>query len=286
MHSDEIFLKMSFLGQRINVWLNRTLEDQITAIPVRTEARRSGHRHYRATDGRQIIMANNWQMHFRNFMQEENWFGVYHAGCAEPEPPHQGRANCWQCQIPYNATGTGDGSDVYRPSSYIVNLEQWLGVILEGLDAIINLAVFVGTGGEDVEAMYAAVQAAYNVDQDAINQGLSNQGATAQDLQNALAQNIQSTCNTLKTDISTLSSYVASMGLPPTGWGIIAGKDYTSNIWSDGGALVDGYGWTVLRAQPGNAVNSIANAAFIQNGHLIYLWDTYINDTCPLWIPY
>jgi hypothetical protein len=66
------------------------------------------------------------------------------------------------------------------------------------------------------------------------------------------------------------------MGLGASGWGLITAADYQSRIYNDNSTLNGGYGWTILRAPPSRtaSVDYIANHAFIQNGHLIYAWDS------------
>jgi hypothetical protein len=134
---------------------------------------------------------SNWEFHFRNFDPAEQWFGVYHAGCGGA-PWHTGRPRCWDCTIPTNILG-GDNS-VYVPSSWVVDFGQWISIIMDGLDAIVELGLVIGTGGADMPSLVALCADAFNIDQAVVQTEIANQGITAADLSQAISQNFANAC--------------------------------------------------------------------------------------------
>jgi hypothetical protein len=216
---------------------------------------------------------SEWEFEFRNFDAGEQWFGVYHAGCGGA-PWHTGRPRCWDQYIPTNPTG-GSSSN-YKPSSWVVDFGAWLDVILEGLKAIVNVAVFIGSDGENMKALVKAFSDVFKVESDIIQAEIESRKLSSEDLQKALQENLQSACSAIGQTPASVAALAQGMGLGASGWGLITATDYQNRIYNDNSTINGGYGWTILRAPPSGkaSVDYIANHAFIQNGHMIYAWDS------------
>jgi hypothetical protein len=217
----------------------------------------------------------NWEFHFRNFDPGQQWFGAYHAGCSGLGLDwHDGRPNCWAQDIPHNPQG--GSNSVYVPADFVVDFGAWFKVILEGLQAAVNVGLFIGSGGEDVDALGEAIADAFKVSQDVVQAEIANNNLQAEDLQKLLTENFATACATIGQSQQSVISFAQQMGFGTAGWGFISGPHYQSMIHDDNSTINGGTGWTMLRSGPSESdpVDHIANAAYIQNGHLIYVWDS------------
>jgi hypothetical protein len=239
-------------------------------------------------------MAENWEFHFRNFDPGEDWFGVYHAGCSGlGEDWHDGRPNCWGAYLPYNPTGgpysDGNSLSVYQPASFVVNFDAWADALLAGLEAIAQFAIYVGSEGENAEALNQAIADAFNVGADVVKAKFG--GTSSDTLQNALRQNFLQACQAINTNEPTVTNFANDMGLT-SGWALMSGTWYQLAIRVDNPTYNNNMGWSVFRAPPSttSSPNYIANHAFLNQGHLIYCWDKYTlaewGGTANFWLPW
>jgi len=226
---------------------------------------------------------SSWEFDFRNFDISEQWFGVYHAGCGGA-PWHEERPNCWGAYVA-GTTGTPTFPVVYAPSSWVVDFGAWLDVIIEGLEAIVRVAVFIGSDGEDMKALVKAFSDVFKVESAVIQAEIEGRKLSTENLQKALQENLKSACSAIEQTPESVGLIAQSMGLGSSGWGLITAADYQNRIHNDN-TLNGGCGWTILRSPPSGTarVDYIANHAFIQNGHLIYAWNS--DDLSGFWNPY
>jgi hypothetical protein len=154
----------------------------------------------------------------------------------------------------------------------VVNFDAWGDAILEGLESVAQFAIYVGSEGENAQALNNAIADAFNVGADVVKAKFGN--VSAADLQNSLTENFQQACQAINVPQDWAISFAEGMGLS-TGWGLITGSDYQKMIHDDNKQINDGKGWSVFRAPPHatSAPDYIANHAYIQQGHLIYMWD-------------
>jgi hypothetical protein len=223
-----------------------------------------------------------WEFGFWNFDLETQWFGVYHAGCGGA-PWHEGRPNCWGQYIPNNLPS--GGYSVYEPSPWVVDFGAWLDVILEGLQTAINVAIFVASDGEDMKALSKAFSDAFKVGSDVIQAEIEERKLNAENLQRLLKENFASACSAIGQSQEYVFGVAQNLGFEPSGWGIITASDYQNRI-NNNSTINGGSGWTILRSGPDatDHVDYIANHAFIQDGHLIYVWDS--RNLSGFWNPY
>ncbi len=214
----------------------------------------------------------NWQFHFRNFDNQPQWFGVYHAGCGGA-PWHTDRPRCWDCQPTNNPTG-GENS-VYVPSSWVVDFAQWFKVVLDAIEEIGDIALVIVTEGDDVDAWKDAVSTAFNIGQDVVDAALTNSNADINNLianSNALFEKAAASIGKTTDEVKQIGN---QMGL--TNFGFIAGQTYQNLIYNDNDDINDGWGWTMLRSAPNGDVDHILNHAFIDQGHLVIYWNSQDN---------
>ena len=222
-----------------------------------------------------------WELHFRNFSQGKQYFGVYHAGCGGA-PWHTNRPRCWETLVDNNPTG-GDNS-VYVPNSWVVNFAQWFKVVEDVSEILGNLALYIGSEGEDEDSLEDALSDATSLSQDIIAAKLAASKYSTAELTALAAQNFASTCQQIGQSQQQVVSYMEQMGFGSNGWGLIAGDAYQSKIYNDSD-IVDGFGWTILTCPDGDKHwNNIANHAFVQEGHLIYMFDP--NNINGFWNPF
>jgi hypothetical protein len=212
-----------------------------------------------------------WEFHFRNFSQQPQTFGVFHAGCAGGDV-HTGRSRCWQKVIPNNPTG-GDDS-VYAPSGWVVDFGDWLSVMKDVGELFADIAIYIGSEGDDEDALVDAISDATSLSADIIQAKLAESQYDAAALIQLASQNLEQTCQQIGQSTQQVVSYMEQMGFGSSGWGLIAGPSYQKNIYNDS-QIVNGWGWTVLTHDGPNSVHwqHIANHAFIQNGHIIQMYD-------------
>jgi hypothetical protein len=218
-----------------------------------------------------------WEFHFRDLNTNgQDWFGVYHAGCGGT-PWHEGRPKCWDCTIENNPTG-GDSS-VYVPASFVVNFGAWFQVILAGLTEVANIGMAIASEGEDAAD---AISGAFDVASDVVKAEMAAAQMNDEDLTTLLNQNFNNACAAAGRTPAEITAYAAQLGL--TNWAFISGSTYTSLIHDDNSTVNGGYGWTILHSPPGEPVNYLVQAAFVAQGHLIFLWDP--SNLGGLWTPF
>ena len=220
----------------------------------------------------------NWEFHFRNFDNAETWWGVYHAGCGEV-PWHDGRPGCYKETVNYCPTG-GDPHGVYVPSDWVVNFNAWFKLIVDGLKEVANIAIYIASEGEDVDALEDIIKGAFDVDKDVVSAAISDHKLNSEDLQNLLQENFKKACSDVRLTEQQVISMAQGMGFPESGWGFITDTLYQSKIRDDNDMNGDS-GWTVFCQSPyssGTDNMYIANHAFIYNGKLHYAWDRQMFD--------
>lgn len=213
-----------------------------------------------------------WEFHFRNLTSTEQWFGVYHAGCAEA-PWHTARPRCWQTNIWYNPTGGGDS--VYPPSALVGDFGTILKDVSMTVDEMfVDFAILVGTEGTSLGSLISIMVEVYNLEEEIIQTVISSSNSEPEAVIAAAQQGFANACQQINQPQETVTQYAEKLGLGSSGWGFIAGPSYQKYIFKDN-VSNDGFGWTVLRSDSGaRSVEMIANAAFVQSGHLIYMYDS------------
>jgi hypothetical protein len=214
-----------------------------------------------------------WQFHMRNFDNTEQWFGIYHAGCGGV-PWHEGRPKCWDVRITNNPTG-GENS-VYVPANFVVEFSQWFKVIVDVLKEIENIGVAIASDGEDLSSV---ISGAFGVAKDVVEAEAHNIGADLNALSKNAAEAFEASCKSIGRSSDEVKTIAANMGLSQ--YGFLAGDAYLKAIHDNNDTINDGHGWTVLRAPSHKKVSQFANAAFVNQGHLVYYWNS--NDLSGFW---
>ena len=222
-----------------------------------------------------------WQFHFRNFSPSKRYFGVYHMGCGDA-PWHTGRPRCWETLVDTNPTG-GDNS-VYVPSDWVVDFAQWFQVVEDISKILGDIGIFVISDGDDVDALSNAISAATTLPQDVIAAKIASSQYSTAELTAMASQGLDNACQQIGLTQAQAVSYMEQMGFGSSGWGLIAGDTYQAKIYNDS-ELVNGYGWTVLTCDVSSkSWEHIANHAFVQNGHMIQMFDP--NHVEGFWNPF
>jgi hypothetical protein len=213
------------------------------------------------------------QFHFRNFTERNIWFGAYHAGCGGA-PWHDGRPRCWPSPenfnhtIPHNPTGGYDS--VYVPADWVVHFADWFKLIADSLKLVGDIGLFIASEGTDEDALVDAIKDVFNVTDDAVRSAAEYNSV---DL-SALAANASATFANSCASVGMTTDEVTQIGnqLGLGNWAFVGGSRYQSEIHDDSD-LVSNFGWSVFVAEDGKPVNSIANHAFINQGHFIQVFD-------------
>ena len=217
----------------------------------------------------------SWEFHFRNFTQREMWVGAYHLGCGGV-PWHDGRPKCWEQTIPHNPQG--GSNSVYVPSPWVVDFAQWFQVIIDGLKLIEDVALFIGSEGEDEDALIDALKDLFNVSEDIIKAEAAKANVNLNELAKNAKASLEKTCASIGVSPDKVLQIESQLGLGPN-WFFLAGDSYLKNIHADSGPVVDGYGWSVFEAEVNSpSVDRIANHAFVEKGHLIQVIDDEVMD--------
>jgi hypothetical protein len=243
-----------------------------------------------------------WQFHLRNCdtasqtqPAHANWFGVYHSVCASvnytPDIPKRGC--CWGVYLE-EPNPQGGESSVYVPGPVVLNPGLILQDLVQALTSAADMLVFIASEGDDVTAFNNSIQAALNLSASAVSQQISSAGNPNVIVPGLIAQlqkNLENAAAAVNMTPENIISYAGTLGLQPGTWGFIAGADYNTRIqnYGAGQSYDSNVGWTVVRAT--NSVSAkpdyIANAAFMTQGTLIYLWDRWLlpewGNTSILW---
>ncbi|MGK7889889.1 MAG: hypothetical protein AB4042_11185 [Leptolyngbyaceae cyanobacterium] len=153
----------------------------------------------------------------------------------------------------------------------MINFGAWFQVIVDSIEEAANIGLAIASEGEDEEAIEDAIEGAFDVARDVIKAEKKQHRLNTEDLGKALHENFNKACYSIGKTPEEVRSYARRMGLGDN-WGFISGKTYQEKIYNDNRINGD-HGWVVLYANNGDGVSQAANHAFIQNGHLIYMWD-------------
>lgn len=224
----------------------------------------------------------SWEFHFRNLSRVQQWFAVYHAGCAGV-PWHTARPKCWDAYIDYNPTG-GDSS-VYPPNALVSNFAT----ILKDVDITVtelfaDITVFLGTDCTSVTSAIEMAVEVYQLEAEIIETIIKNSNLEPQAVIDAAQQGFARACQQIKQPQETVIQYAEELGLGSSGWGFISGQNYQDYIYNDNVAN-GGFGWTILRSDAdASAPEMIANAAFVWQGKLVYMYDSA--NPQGFWLPF
>ena len=207
-----------------------------------------------------------WEFHMRNFDNTVNWFGIYHAGCGGA-PWHDGVPRCWDTNIRDNPGG-GDAS-VYVPANFVVEFGQWFKLIVAVLKEIANIGIAIASDGEDLSKV---ISGAFGIAEDAVAAEEHKVGVDLSHLSANAKAAFDASCSAIGRTPAEIKAIAVRMGL--SDFGFLAGDAYTKAIFDDNNDINDGHGWVVLRAPQNDSVSHIANAAFVNQGHLIYYWNS------------
>jgi hypothetical protein len=215
-----------------------------------------------------------WQFHFRNFNASAMHVRVHHAGCAGT-PWHDDRPCCWNADVPYCPQGLSSGAAVYRPSEWVTDFGDWWAIIKDGLKLIgsVGVLLYPPVTREEVTDV---VSNTFAITADVVRACIDDM--TDEEINAMLEtahESIEHTCQVNGMDLSVIQQMAQDMNLDPNAWAIIAGKDYRDYIWNSDSPLVNKHGWSVFRGWGPKTKNDlkIAEACFIEKGHLIYPCD-------------
>lgn len=216
-----------------------------------------------------------WEFHFRNFNDDVAHVEVHHMGCGMT-PWHDGRPGCWTKKIEHNPRG--GNQSVYVPSDWVVHFSDWFNVISDGLKGLVNLGVFIGSGGTDAAALIKAMVNICKVPADVVKASVDELSeAEVKALLNGARASLASTCASVGVAPEEIISYAKQMNLG-SDWAFIAGKAYKHYIHDKNKTA--GGGWSVFHKMHDRPMR-IAHAAFIESGHMIMLIDEKVATT--LW---
>lgn len=215
---------------------------------------------------------NKWEFHFRNFENKTVDFATHHFGCGGA-PWHDGRARCNHLKVPYNPTG-GHNS-VYVPSSFIVKENQWVTLILQSIKTVTDIGLSVATDGENLNTV---LQDVLKVASDTVEAVAHDIGADLDALSKDAASSFAASCQAVNKTPDQVTAIAEEMGLSPNSFGFIAGDAYKKYIHDDNSETNDSNGWSIFAD---DGTRRIANAAFMDQGHLIFYFNP--NDLDGFW---
>lgn len=167
---------------------------------------------------------------------------------------------------------------MYVPSDWVVHFSEWFNVICDGLKGIVNLGVFIGSGGTDAEALTKAMVNICKVPMDVAKAKVNELSeAEVKALLSGARASLESACASVGVAPKDIIGYAAQMGLG-SDWAFIASKAYKHYIHDN--HKTSGGGWSVFHKMHDRPMR-IANAAFIESGHMIMLIDEKVSTT--LW---
>jgi len=249
----------------------------------------------------QPVAPQRWKFHLRNCdtasqsqPAHANWFSVYHSVCASvnytPDIPKRGC--CWGVYLE-EPNPQGGESSVYDPGLVVVDPGLILHDLVQALTSAADMIVFIASEGDDVTAFTNSIEIALNLTPKIVNQEIPSDKANVivPGLIAQLQKNLENAAAAVNMTPADIISYAGTLGLQPGTWAFIAGADYNTRIqnYGAGQSYDSNVGWTVVRAT--NSVSAkpdyIANAAFMTQGTLIYLWDRWLlpewGNTSTLW---
>lgn len=202
----------------------------------------------------------NIQFHFRNFNNRDMRVGLNHAGCGGA-PWADGRPNCWGQTIPYNPTG-GHNS-VYVPSDWVINFDEWLTVIVDGLKLVEDIGIVIADEGGDLSSVLSDI---FKIEKAIVEATAEKLGFDLTTLAANAKKSFESTCNSIEVTPQQVMNLAEGMGYGSTNWAFMAGSTYVENIHNKGG-------WSIFENEMNNTSMRIANHAFIINGNLVQAID-------------
>jgi hypothetical protein len=165
---------------------------------------------------------------------------------------------------------------VYCPADWVINFGAWFQVLVDSIEEAADIGMAIASGGEDVDAIADALEGAFDVARDVVKAEIKQHRLNTEDLSKALHENFNKACAAIGKTPEEVRDYANRMNLGDN-WGFISAQAYRNKVYSDN-SINGGHGWVVLYAYNGYSVSKAANHAFIQNGHLIYMWDPDNND--------
>lgn len=218
--------------------------------------------------------SKQWEFHFRNFDSHTNWYGVYHFGCGGA-PWHDGRARCWEVDIPTNPTG-GHAS-VYVPSTFIVKEMQWIKVILDSIKELGEIGLAIASEGEDLAG---AISGALDIAKDVVEAVSHDIGHDLDELQKFADQSFAASCQAVHKTPDQVRAIAAQLGLGKQ-FGFLAGEAFQKYIRLDNAQTNDGLGFSIMRAPSDASVNYACTAVFMHKGSVVLYWNS--NDLAGFW---
>ncbi len=221
-------------------------------------------------------MSKNWQFHFRNFDNHENWFGVYHIGCGMA-PWHEQRPRCWDVELSHNPRG-GQHS-VYVPASFVVKGSKWVKLILDSIKEVGEIGLAIASEGEDLKG---AISGALEITKDVVEAVSHDVGHDLEVLQHKMEASFEASCRAVGKSKAEVRAIARQLGLD-SDFGFIAGKAFKEYIHDNNRETNGNAGFTLLRAPRAgrSKVDYKCTAAFMHRGGLILYWNS--NDLHGFW---
>ena len=227
---------------------------------------------------------SEWQLHFRNISKSTLQVRCHHAGCGLI-PWHDDRPGCWTADVPYSPTGDPSGNNVYRPSSWVINFNEWFALIKDGLKLIKSIGMlFVPPYPPTRKEFKKSLKSIFAVASDIIDLCVDNlSDAEFNELFLKAHDSIKNSAKAVGLTEYEVESMARELRLG-NDWAFIAGPAYWENIHDSHSPVVGSHGWSIFRDFGGNDLK-IANGCFIHNGHLIYLISEADKLENQLWSP-
>jgi hypothetical protein len=223
-----------------------------------------------------------WEFHFRNLSPVQQWFAVYHAGCVGV-PWHTGRPKCWDAYIDHNPTG--GGGSVYPPNALVADFATLLKDVEFTVDEMfVDWAIFLGRDCASFPSAIEMMVEVYDLEMDILEVFIKNANLKPEAVITAAQQGFANACQQINQPQETVIQYAEKLGLGSSGWGFISGQSYQRYIYSDN-SLNEDFGWTVLTSSAdASSPQMIANAAFVWQGKLVYMYDP--ENSHGFWYPF
>ncbi len=222
-----------------------------------------------------------WQFHFRNFHGNDLHVRVHHVGCAKTKW-HDDRPCCWEKDIPPCIQGLNSGEAVYVPSAWVTHFGDLWQLIKDGLILIKDLGLTIFKKPTTREDIYTIVGDVFAVSKDVVATCVDDMSdEEIEEMLNKAYDSVDSVCRNNDMDPDNIRKMANDMGLDPNAWGIIAGSAYREYIWSKD-SPIDGK-WSVFCGwSDTHDYLDIAEACFIEKGHLIYPADRGGSEKYPV----
>jgi hypothetical protein len=193
-------------------------------------------------------------------------FRVNHFGCAGI-PYDDKRARCWSKNIEYNPDGGHES--VYCPSDWVVKIDDWMGLIKDGLKLTAHIGIFIASEGTDEEALFNALGDIFDITKDSVKAAFDKSDADINTLMKNAQSGFESTCKSIDVNPDNIRSLARHIS-KTNSWAFIAGKTYNDYI-KESSEITGKHGWSVF-AKDHDKTHK-ANHAFIYKGHLYYVFE-------------